>query len=122
MATFLIRGTIQTTNYLGTNPGDTFTLTVVTDGFSGLCTVANGHLISVTGSLDGTPYDITLTNGYPANPTFNPATNVLTGQGTLAAAGPFISSIFTYDSTGFTIADEDNGASGVFTVVKRCLQ
>jgi hypothetical protein len=122
--TFSVKGTIQATTFPGTNPGDVFTLTVVTDGFSGVCTVANGHLISVTGSLDGTPYDITLTNGYPASPTFDSTTNGLTGQGQLGLAGPFLSAIFTYDPVaGFTIADENNGASGVFASgpVKRCL-
>lgn len=114
MGVFLVKGTIQSTDYPGTNPGDTFTLTVTTDGFSGVCTVANGHLISITGNLDGTPYDITLTNGYPGSPTFNPATHELAGQGNLAAGGPFNSSLFTYDHTGWTLADEDNGAAGIF--------
>lgn len=120
MATFLVKGTILDTNYAGTNVGDIFTLTVVTDGFAGVCTVANGHLISVTGSLDGTAYDITATNGYPGSPTFTPATNGLNGQGFLAAGGPFGDSLFTYDATSFTIVDEGSGASGSF--LKRCLQ
>jgi hypothetical protein len=117
--TFTIKGTILETNYAGTIVGDTFTLTVVTDGFAGVSTVANGHLISVTGNLDGTVYDITATNGYPANPSFNPATNGLSGQGFLAAGGPFGNSLFTYDPTTFTIADEGSGAAGSF--LKRCL-
>jgi hypothetical protein len=119
MSSFLIKGTILATTFPGTNPGDTFTLTVVTDGFSGLCTVANGHLTSVTGSLDGTPYDITLVNGYPANPSFNPGTNALTGQGQLGAGGPFDSAIFTINSTSFSIEDEEAAATGTFP--KRCL-
>jgi hypothetical protein len=119
MATFLIKGTILETNYAGTNVGDTFTLTVVTDGFAGVCTVANGHLISVTGNLDGTVYDVTATGGYPANPTFNPATNGLSGSGFLAAGGPFGDGLFTYHPTSFTIADESAGAAGSF--LKRCL-
>ncbi len=118
MPTFLVKGTISDTNFAGTNPGDTFTLTIVTDGFAGICSVANGHLISVTGNLDGTAYDITLTNGYPANPTFTPP-NGLTGQGNLAAGGPFNSALFSYDPTAFTLADENSGASGTFP--KRCL-
>jgi len=120
MATFLIHGTISATDFPGTNPGDTFTLTVVTDGFAGVCTVANGHLISVTGTIDGTAYDITLTNTYPASPTFTPP-NALTGQGQLAAGGSFNNAIFTYDPATFTLADEDLAASGVFGQVKRCL-
>jgi hypothetical protein len=120
MAVFSIKGTISATDYPGTNPGDIFTLTVTTDGFAGMCTVANGHLISVTGNLDGTPYDITLTNGYPASPSFNPATNRLTGQGQLGAGGPFNVSIFTYDPNGFSLADENNGASGVFSGASPC--
>jgi hypothetical protein len=114
MPTFLVKGTILVTNYAGTHVGDMFTLSVVTDGFTGVCTIANGHLISVTGNLDGTPYDITATNGYPANPTFTPASNGLNGQGFLAAGGPFSASLFTYDPTTFTIVDEGVGASGSF--------
>jgi hypothetical protein len=119
MSTFFVKGTILATDYLGTNPGDLFTLTIVTDGFSGVCTVANGHLLSVTGNIEGTAYDITLTNGYPANPAFNPLTNSLTGQGSLPAGGLIGLSIFTYDPTAFTIAGENNGASGAF--LKKCL-
>ena len=111
--TYLLKGTLSATTYPGTNPGDTFTLTITTDGFGGVCTVANGHLLSITGTLDGTPYDITLTNGYPASPSFSPPVG-LTGQGQLGAGGSFNNSIFTYDPTGFTLADEDNGASGVW--------
>jgi hypothetical protein len=121
MATFTIHGTVQATTYAGTLPGDTFTLTVVTDGFAGICTVANGHLISVTGTIEGTAYDITLTNGYPANPAYNPATNGLTGQGSLPAGGLVGLSIFTYDPATWTLAGENDGANGVFSVVKRCL-
>jgi hypothetical protein len=124
MSTFLIKGTILTTNYPGTNIGDTFTLTVVTDGFAGDCTVANGHLISVTGSLDGTAYDITATGGYPANPIFNPAIGLGGGGlgfagGFLAAGGPFGDGLFTYNPASWTIADESFGASGIFA--KKCL-
>jgi hypothetical protein len=119
MSTFLIKGTILVTNYAGTNVGDVFTLTVVTDGFAGVCTVANGHLISVTGTLDGTVYDITATGGYPAFPEFNTGTNGLSGAGFLAAGGPFGDGLFTYNATSFTIVDEGSGASGSF--LKRCL-
>jgi hypothetical protein len=117
MATFLLKGTILATTFAGTNIGDTFTLTVTTDGFNGICTVANGHLISVTGTLDGSTYDITVTDGYPANPSFNPATNGLSGEGILA--GGFFTGLFTYNPTSFTIVDENNDAAGVFP--KRCL-
>ncbi len=120
MATFLVTGTILVTDFPGTNPGDTFTLTVTTDGFSGVCTVANGHLISVTGNIDGTGYDITADGGYPASPTFNSVTNGLTGQGALAASVFSLSgAIFTYNPASFTLAGENNFASG--SILKRCL-
>jgi hypothetical protein len=120
MPVFLVKGSISATTFPGTNPGDLFTLTVVTDGFSGLCTVANGHLISVTGTIEGTAYDITLTNGYPANPSFNPTTKGLTGQGSLPVGGLVGLSIFTYDPATFTIAGENDGANGVFPAAPGC--
>ena len=114
MATFTVVGTVLGANgYVNVHIGDSWTLTIVTDGFLGVCTVANGHLLSITGSLIISSYDITLTSGYPAFPTFDSRTNALNGETNgLSSITGFLTGLFDYNPISWTVEDESAGASG----------
>ena len=120
MAVFNIVCTTIDSTVPGVNPGDTFIITVTTDGRSTLCTIANGGIVSVTGTVYGSSFDITTGGGYPGLPSLNPATGDFTINGPTLTGGLVAGLVWVSGGFVYSVNGEITGIDGTFPMVISC--